>query len=114
MIANIANTVVGIGLVYMAVLQPSSVETARGAWLSFVAGAVIIVLAFVSRRSDAGRWFSATNALAGVALLALGGSQALSAAPPLLSFWGVFWVGCIVAVVALWAALYRSQEQAGS
>ena len=111
MISNLVNTVLGIVLVYLAVLRPELVEADQGAWLSLVAGVVVIVLALVARRSDPGKWFSTTNAVTGIALIGLGVVQAMSLAPALLSFWGVFWSGCIVAVIALWAALYSPEEQ---
>jgi hypothetical protein len=107
MIANVANTVLGLVLVYFAVLQPAAVEGGGNAlWLA-LAGIVVVALAFLARRSDPGKWYSATNLVAGAWLIVLAALHAFSLAAPLLSFWGVFWSGCIVAVVALWAALYK-------
>jgi len=107
MIANIANTVLGLILVYFAVLQPAAVEGGGSTlWLA-LAGVIVVALAFLARRSDPGKWYSATNFVAGAWLLVLAALHAFSVAPALVSFWGVFWSGCIVAVVALWAALYK-------
>lgn len=107
MIANVANSVLGLVLVYFAVLRPAAVEAGGSALGLVLAGIVVVALAFVARRSDPGKWYSATNFVAGAWLVVLGALHAFSATPALVSFWGVFWSGCIVAVVALWAALYR-------
>jgi len=47
----------------------------------------------------------------GVAMAVLAALQFMSRTPELFTFWGVFWVGLIVAVVALWAALYRPMQE---
>jgi hypothetical protein len=41
--------------------------------------------------------------------LLLGATRALTPLHPLLVFWSVFWVGSIVAVFALWVALYNRE-----
>jgi len=104
-IANLLNTVLGIWLVYAAVLDPQ--WAAKGDWKLPLAGALILVFALWARASDHRKWQSGVNLALGVLLLALAGLHWKGAAPPLLMFWGVFWPGILVAILALWATLYR-------
>jgi hypothetical protein len=103
MVANLFNVFVGLALVYSAVLRPAAIS-ARPALL-FVAAACIVVAAWWARRSDHHPWQNYTNMLL-AAMLA--GMTALQLAHmPLATFWIQFSVGTTVAVLALWAALYR-------
>jgi len=106
MVANLFNVFVGLALVYLAVLRPSLIGARPG--LLFVAAACIIVAARLARRSDHHPWQNYTNMLLAVML---GGMTALQLAHiPLAAFWIQFSVGTTVAVLALWAALYRPTE----
>lgn len=110
MIANIINTLVGLFLVYLVVLRHQWVEHQYFPLLVFAA--VIFALALWARRTDPARWFSNVNIVLAVLLAIL----ALLPLPtlPNLTFWGGFWVGILVPVVALWAALYRSESHAAA
>jgi len=103
MIANLFNVVLGIALVYAAVLRPSLVA-GRPAVL-FVAAACIFVAAGLARRSDHHPWQNNINML--LALLLAGITALRLSYVPLAAFWSEFSVGTSVAVLALWAALYR-------
>ena len=47
-----------------------------------------------------------------VAVLGLFALGLLQAMPyPLLTFWGLFWVGLLVAVLSLWGALYHPSAE---
>jgi len=105
MIANLLNTLLGLWLVYVSVLDPD--WTAAGIWKLPLAGVLVLALALWARASDHRKWQSAINLVLGALLLVLAGLHWRNAAPPLLMFWGVFWPGVLVAVFALWAALYR-------
>lgn len=106
MIPNLINTVVGLVLVYAAILQPTWVERR---YLPLAAFAVIVlVMALWARRSDSQAWFSTVNVMLAIALGIL--SLFPLATLPDLTFWGGFWVGALVAVFALWAALYRRKS----
>ena len=105
MIPNILNAVVGLILVYAAILAPQLIN--HGVGLLLGAAVLMFILAFWARRSDHHPWQNSINmalavVLAGVTLLQFAG------VPP-ARFWSVFWVGISVAVQALWAALYRPQ-----
>lgn len=105
MIANLINTLIGLVMVYASVLDPHLV--ARGTLTLFFLGVVILGLSMWARMTDSASWFSQTNIVVGVGVLALAGLQQMNLTGPLVAFWGVFWCGLIVSVVAFWAALYR-------
>lgn len=107
MIPNIINTLVGLALACATVLYPRWIEQQYLPMLIFAA--VILVMAIWARRSDHDRWFSTVNIVMAILLAIL----ALLPLPTLpdLAFWGGFWIGIIVPVVALWAALYRQEAR---
>ena len=104
MIANLLNTLLGLWLVYAAVLRPA---WASEAWKLAIAGIVVIALALWARAGDHRKWQSSVNMLLGLVLLLLAGLRLAGVVAPLTMFWGVFWPGILVAVLALWSALYR-------
>ena len=112
MIPNVLNTIVGIALVYCAILAPGPLHNT--AWLLLGGGIGIIVLALWARIGDKLKWFNLVNVILGAALAFLGIARTLIAVHPLVMFWWVFWVGIIVAVLAFWSALYSHDSSAGS
>lgn len=103
MVANLLNVFIGLALVYSAVLRPSLIG-ARPTLL-FAAAACILVAAWLARRTDNHPWQNNANILLAVVLA---GTTALQLEHvPLAAFWSQFSVGTTVAVLALWAALYR-------
>ena len=106
MIPNLLNTLIGIVLVYAAVLNPTLIAGHLHPLL--VAGVVILVLAGWAMRSDHHPWQNTVSMLMAVLLGVLG--VVPLTLYPIVTFWGVFWAGIIVAVMALWAALYRPQS----
>jgi hypothetical protein len=113
MIPNSLNTIIGIALVYCAILAAGRLHNT--AWLLLGGGIAVIVLALWARRSDKLKWFNLVNVILGGALVVLGIARALTAVHPLVMFWWVFWVGTIVAVLAFWSALYTyDSSTAGS
>jgi uncharacterized membrane protein HdeD (DUF308 family) len=105
MIANVLNTLLGLALVYCAVLSPSTL--AGSPWGMLVTGVAVIVLALWARTTDAIKWFNTTNVVLGALLLILGAARTATELHPLLTFWSVFWIGSIVSVFAFWSALYK-------
>ncbi len=103
MIANVANAAIGLALVYVAILSPQVLE---GHVVRNLAVAVVIFgLALWARRSDFHPWQSTTSMVLALGLFGLGWMQMLPF--PLLTFWGLFWVGLLVAILSLWGALYH-------
>lgn len=105
-IANYLNTLIGIGLVYVAVLN---LDLLAGKVLPTAVLAVVIFgLSLVSRRRDLERWQSTCNLILACGLMLLAGLQI----EPYryLTFWGLFWVGILVATLALWAAIQGRGE----
>ncbi len=107
MIPGILNTLIGLALVYLSIFHLALVEAGR--WQIVAIGIAIIVLAIWSRRGDAVSWFSTTNIVLGASLLLFGLLQWTTAIADLFTFWFVFFDGILVAVLSLWAALYRPQ-----
>ncbi len=110
MSANLLNVFIGLTLIYVAILQP---RLLGGRPLLFAAiGVLMFVVAWLARRSDHHPWQNNTNMLLALLLIVL--ALARVEQFPLASFWSVFWIGLIVAVLALWAALYRPNAAASS
>jgi hypothetical protein len=109
MIPNVLNTILGIALVYCAILAPALMNATASLP---AAGVGIIALGFWARRSDKINWFNVVNTILGAALVLLGIGRTLTAVHPLIMFWWVFWVGIIVAVLALWSVLYTPDASA--
>lgn len=105
MIPNTVNTIVGLVLVYASILLPNWLGHRYLPLLGFAV--VLFALALWARRSDVRRWFSTVNMVLAVLLAIL--SLFPLAVLPSITFWGSFWVGCLVSVVAFWAALYRRE-----
>jgi len=104
MIPNLANTFIGLLLIYAAVLNPSLLA---GRFLPLLIVAVAVLsMAIWARRSDDHPWYSNVNITMAVLLAVTAFLIPLNIRVN-LAFWGPFWIGIIVAIVALWAALYR-------
>ncbi len=110
MIANLLNTLVGLGLAYAAIF-PSALGTSRDRF-GLVAAVVMIILALWARRSDLSPWQSTTTIAAGVLLAVVTIAHQLIQVSNVLMFWGILWAGLISATVSLWAALYRTPQTA--
>ncbi|HKI74962.1 MAG TPA: hypothetical protein VJ998_09975 [Pseudomonadales bacterium] len=106
-IANILNTLIGLALVYVAILD---IQVLAGRIVPMaVISVVVFALALVSRRRDLQTWQSSTTLVLAVGLFAL----ALLQLEPYqyLTFWGLFWVGILVSILALWGAIQgRAKE----
>lgn len=104
MIPNGLNTLLGIALVYCAILAPGTLH--QTIWPLFAGGVGIVVFATWARVTDQLKWFNLVNAVLGAALIVLGIAHTMTNVPQLITFWWVFWVGCVVAVLAFWSAMY--------
>lgn len=106
MIPNLLNCIAGLALVYAVVVHPTWAEHRYVPFVAFAA--IMFVLALWARAGDARRWFSNVNIVLAIALAIL--STLPLATLPNLTFWGGFWVGAVVATVALWAVLFRPKD----
>ena len=104
MIFNVANALIGLWLVYASVLDFAKLE-ASGFTL-VIAGLVILVLAMWARGSDHAKWHSSADIVMGL-VLAMTGIGQLALSLGAMTFWLAFWIGMAVAIISLWAALYR-------
>ncbi|TAM58910.1 hypothetical protein EPN52_09750 [bacterium] len=107
MIANSLNIVLGLALVYAAVLDTPLFAGPAWRGVAVLAAFCFIALALLARRTDYARWHSIlVNWLGGV-LLAGVALSFLPAWPLTASTWICFWTGLLTAFLALWAVLYR-------
>lgn len=105
MIPNIVNALLGVWLTYAGVFLVN-----RNGGIDvplLVAGAVIVGLSLWARRTDVLRWVAPINSVLGLLLIGFAALHMAAYISQLEMFWGVFWVGIVVGVLALWAALYR-------
>ena len=107
MIPNAVNTILGIIVVYCAVLEPNRTGEAPG--LLALGGAVISGLAFWAQRGDQIKWFNVVNMGMGIGLLVVALWHAASPLHPLVRFWSLFWIGTTVSLFALWVLLYNRE-----
>src|SRR5262249_62213177 len=108
MIANLLNTLVGLGLAYAAIF-PDAAGTGHDR-VVLIAAFGTIMLALWARRSDASAWQSTTTIIAGALLAFLELANQFMHVSDVLMFWGIFWAGLISSTVSLWAALYRPSQ----
>lgn len=106
-IANYLNVVIGLALVYVSILDINVL--AGRVWPMIAIAVVIAVLALVSRMRDLQRWQSTGTLVMAGGLVLLG---VLQLEPyRYLTFWGLFWVGILVANLALWAAIQHEPKE---
>jgi len=105
MIPNLLNTLLGLGLSYVAIF-PASISGQRYPLL-LAAAVLTAALAFWARRSDHSTWQSTATIVAALALALLVIVSSLWGAAPELMFWGVLWAGLVSSTFSLWAVLYR-------
>ena len=110
MIPNLLNTLLGLGLTYVAIF-PATVGEHYHRWLA-AAAVASAGLALAARRSDYAPWQSTTTVIAAIALAIILVADRFLIASPVLLFWGVLWVGLATAVASLWAALYHPDKTA--
>jgi len=103
MIPNLINTVIGIWLVYAAVLKPIELG---GRLAVLASGIAIFALAISAYRADYLKWPATTVGVLGGGLALYAGFQ-LSEPSGFVTFWVALFVGIGVAIVSLWSALYR-------
>jgi len=108
MIADLLNTLVGLGLTYAAIFP----QAAGGNRLILVGAVLTVVLALWARRSDVSPWQSNAAIAAGAILAITTIADQFARLSDVLMFWTVLWAGLVSATVSLWAALYRPAPSA--
>jgi hypothetical protein len=107
MIASALNTLLGLWLVYAAVLEPGLLD--KSPWTLGVSALALTVLGLWAYRRDYLKWPGATVVVLGLGLLVvvLSGARALA---DQLTFWVTFWSGVVVGVLSLWSVFYRHES----
>ncbi len=106
MAASLLNTLLGLWLVYAAVLDPAVLH--NRASLLAASAAALLVLGFWAYRVDYLKWPGITDVVVGLLLLLVLLLSRAFGTSDVLVFWVVFWSGCIAGVVSLWSVFYRS------
>ena len=103
MIPNLINTLIGIWLVYAAVLNPTELG---GRLEVFGAGIAALAVAVWAYQADYIKWPATTAGALGAAFALYAGFES-SEPSGFLTFWIALFVGIAIAIVSLWSALYR-------
>jgi len=109
MIPNAINIVLGLSLVYVAVLRPGLLQGQPEETVGLLIGVVIVALGFWERRTDYHPWHGNVIAVLGAVVIPLELAGFAVSIPILVYSWTFFWVGLLTAFLALWAVLYRPQ-----
>jgi len=107
MIANLLNVLVGLWLAYSVIFAMPTGEMNNIALA--VSAVAVMVLAAWARRTDSAGWYTATNLVLGAILLLAAVVRWAVEVASLVSFWAILLIGITIAIIALWAVLYRPQ-----
>lgn len=105
MIADIISSMLGLLLIYVAILQDTFLHSSRGTLLEAVTGIAIVLLALAAGRSREA-WYSRVLIPAGAALVLFAVLADFVPLQLMLEHWFVFWIGVFTSIIALWGALY--------
>ena len=109
MIPSLLEALLGLWLVWVAVLDPGLTDAHPG--LIALSAILMIVLGVAAFRLDYLKWPAVTDVVVGAVLLVLFFETRIAASSA-LTFWMLFWSGCIAGIVSLWSAFYRHGPQA--
>jgi len=112
MIANGLTVLIGLGLAYGAIFSTPSGNLNN--ILLAIASALIIGCAIVGRLINRVSWQSSTNLVLGAILALLAAARATFEPTSVPSFWVILLAGIAVAIMALWAILYREASSSES
>ncbi|MBC5806455.1 MAG: hypothetical protein DLM53_11630 [Candidatus Eremiobacter antarcticus] len=96
---RIINCIIGIWLIYTTILNPWMIAGPKSAWMTLVAGVVLLIFAVLARRDALVHWHC--DAVSVLALVLIGHTvvRMFIGMPLVVNTWLVFWIGIIVAVV---------------
>ncbi len=109
MVPNLLEGLLGLWLVWVAVLDPALVDS--HGWVIALSAIVLVLLGLAAFRIDYLKWPAVTDVVLGLVLLVLYfGTSIVSSGT--LTFWMLFWSGCIAGIVSLWSVFYRQGPEA--
>jgi len=104
MIPSLLEGLLGLWLVWVAVLDPALVDS--HSWVIALSAIALLLLGLAAFRTDYLKWPAVTDVVVGLVLLILYfGTSIVSSGT--LTFWMLFWSGCIAGIVSLWSVFYR-------
>ena len=104
MVPSLLEGLLGLWLVWVAVLDPALADEHPASIT--MSAIVLILLGIAAYRSDYLKWPGVVDVAVGIVLLALCLAAHIAAASA-LTFWALFWSGCVVGVVSFWSVFYR-------
>jgi hypothetical protein len=109
MIANTVTVLIGLFLAFAAIFSapPGEMNNPQLA----VAAALVFSCAFFARRTDKMRWQSSTSFFLAGVLGLLAASRAYFGESLVSPFWIILLSGIALAIAALWAMLYRAEQE---
>jgi hypothetical protein len=104
MIPSLLGGLVGLWLVWLAVLDLALVDS--HGWVLALSAIALLALGLIAFRADYLKWPGITDMVVGVLLLVLFFERGVARSDT-LTFWALFWSGCISGVVSFWSTFYR-------
>jgi uncharacterized membrane protein HdeD (DUF308 family) len=104
MLPSVLEGLLGLWLVWLAVLDPALVNS-RG-WIVALSGVSVLLLGLLAFRADYLKWPAITDIVVGLVLLILYFVTRVAPAD-MLTFWMLFWCGCVAGIVSVWSVFYR-------
>jgi NAD/NADP transhydrogenase beta subunit len=106
---NFINTLLGIALIYAAILNPVHVTDRHWAALTLAVAAVMFALALLSWKSTVEKWQIQTVLWLAVVLALQAVLRWVADMPVVVSVWVVFWAGILSSILSFWGMLYHPQ-----
>lgn len=104
MLPSVLEGLLGLWLVWLAVLDPALVNS--HGWIVALSALSLLLLGLPAFRADYLKWPAVTDIVVGVILLVLYFVTRVTPAD-MLTFWMLFWGGCVAGIVSLWSVFYR-------
>ena len=108
MVPSLLEGLLGLWLVWVAVLDPLLVDSHP--WVIALSATLLVLLGLTAYRIDYLKWPAVTDVVLGIVLLILYfGTSIVSSGT--FTFWMLFWSGCIAGIVSLWSVFYRHASE---
>ena len=109
MVPSLIEGLIGLWLVWVAVLDAPLLDSHPG--VIALSAILLVLLGLVAYRIDYLKWPAVTDAVVGAVLLGLYFGKGIASSSE-LTFWMLFWSGCIAGIVSFWSVFYRHGPEA--